>query len=106
MLLILCSLGLPSKRSNPLEGRGLNLQINNTGVCVTRGFYDVIDTEMLYSFRTNCIGPLLVTRAFLPLLKLAAKSPMSCSKAAIVGRQLLTMIFMVIFFSKAGLQPI
>ena len=72
-----------------LEGRGLNLLINNAGVCVTRGLYDVTDTEMIESFRTNCIGPLLVTRAFLPLLKLAAKSdeksPMSCSKAAVVN---------------------
>ena len=72
-----------------LAGSGLNLLINNAAIDVTRGMYDVTEKEMIDHFRTNCLGPLLVTRIFLPLLKQAASSdggsPMSCSRAAVVN---------------------
>ena len=68
---------------------GLNLLINNAAIDVTQGFYDVTEKEMIDHFRTNCIGPLLVTRSFLSLLKRAASSDvgsqMSCSRAAVVN---------------------
>ena len=71
-----------------LAGKGLNLLINNAGI-ITRGLYDVTEEEMIKHFRTNCIGPLLIARSFLPLLKQAASfgdvSPMSCSRAAVVN---------------------
>ena len=71
-----------------LAGNGLNLLINNAGINITRRLYDVTAEEMINHFSTNCIGPLLVTRSFLPLLKQAVSSgdvsPMSCSRAAVV----------------------
>ena len=72
-----------------LEGKGLNLLINNAAVDIARGIYDVTEKEMIEHFKTNCIGPLLVTRTFLPLLKQAARSdsdlPISCTRAAVVN---------------------
>ena len=71
-----------------LAGKGLNLLTNNAGI-ITRGLYDVTAEEMFKHFRTNCIGPLLTVRSFLPLLKQAASSdndsPMSYSRAAVVN---------------------
>ena len=63
--------------------------INNAGVNITRGLYDVKAEEMINHFRNNCNGPLIVTRSFLPLLEQAVssgdKSPMSYSRATIVN---------------------
>ncbi|XP_068812539.1 C-signal isoform X6 [Struthio camelus] len=72
-----------------LKGSGLNLLINNAGIAKL----SFLDTETLESmsqiYTTNTIGPLLVSQAFLPLLKKAAQgspgSELSCSKAAIIN---------------------
>ncbi|XP_035192502.1 estradiol 17-beta-dehydrogenase 2-like isoform X4 [Oxyura jamaicensis] len=72
-----------------LKGSGLNLLINNAGMLV----YKTLDTEtqedMSQVYATNTIGPLLMSQAFLPLLKKAAQgspgSGLSCSKAAIIN---------------------
>ncbi|XP_072202946.1 C-signal-like [Excalfactoria chinensis] len=72
-----------------LKGSGLNLLINNAGVANNR----TLDTEtldsMLHVFTTNTVAPLLLSQAFLPLLKKAAQgnpgSGLSCSKAAIIN---------------------
>ncbi|XP_068811668.1 C-signal [Struthio camelus] len=72
-----------------LKGSGLNLLINNAAILLNR----TLDTETLEGmsqiYTTNTIGPLLVSQAFLPLLKKAAQgspgSELSCSKAAIIN---------------------
>ncbi|XP_021264555.1 uncharacterized protein LOC110404512, partial [Numida meleagris] len=72
-----------------LKGSGLNLLINNAGI----GNNNSLDTEtlddMLHVFTTNTVAPLLLSQAFLPLLKKAAQenpgSGLSCSKAAIIN---------------------
>ncbi|POI20083.1 hypothetical protein CIB84_016170, partial [Bambusicola thoracicus] len=72
-----------------LKGSGLNLLINNAGVLKM----STLDTETLKDmsqlYTTNTIAPLLLSQAFLPLLKKAAQgspgSGMSCSKAAIIN---------------------
>ncbi|KAM6300546.1 C-signal-like [Aegotheles albertisi] len=72
-----------------LGGSGLNLLINNAGIAK----FNLLDTEtqedMTQVYTTNTIGPLLVSQAFLPLLKKAAQgspgSALSCSKAAIIN---------------------
>ncbi|XP_064375372.1 C-signal-like [Dromaius novaehollandiae] len=72
-----------------LKDSGLNLLINNAGIAKL----SYLDTETLADmsqvYATNTIGPLLVSQAFLPLLKKAAQgspsSELSCSKAAIIN---------------------
>ncbi|XP_075289794.1 C-signal-like [Opisthocomus hoazin] len=72
-----------------LGGSGLNLLINNAAMLIC----NTLDTEMLESmtqvYTTNAIGPMLLSQAFLPLLKKAAQgspgSALSCNKAAIVN---------------------
>ncbi|XP_075290200.1 C-signal-like [Opisthocomus hoazin] len=72
-----------------LGGSGLNLLINNAGIAKVNS----LDTETLESmtqvYTTNTTGPMLLSQAFLPLLKKAAQgspgSALSCNKAAIVN---------------------
>ncbi|XP_020668317.2 C-signal isoform X3 [Pogona vitticeps] len=72
-----------------LEGKGLNLLINNAGVDTYDTLQTVEQQEMLCTFNINVVGPILVVKEFLPLLKRAAKEAetegMSCSKAAIIN---------------------
>ncbi|KFQ11189.1 C-factor, partial [Leptosomus discolor] len=70
-------------------GSGLNLLINNAGMLIN----STLDTETLESmtqtYITNTVAPLLLSQAFLPLLKKSAQgspsSALSCSKAAIIN---------------------
>ncbi|XP_072728025.1 C-signal-like [Ciconia boyciana] len=70
-------------------GSGLNILINNAGIAKL----NLLDTEMLEDmsqiYITNTVGPLLLSQAFLPLLKKAAQgslgSALSCSKAALIN---------------------
>ncbi|XP_010188686.1 PREDICTED: 11-cis retinol dehydrogenase-like, partial [Mesitornis unicolor] len=72
-----------------LGSSGLNLLINNAGIAKL----NTLDTETLEDmtqiYTTNTVGPLLMSQAFLPLLKKAAQgspgSVLSCSKAAIIN---------------------
>ncbi|XP_071900108.1 uncharacterized protein [Anas platyrhynchos] len=72
-----------------LEGQGLNLLINNAGIGSHATLQTVDSQEMLAAFATNVVGPLQVTKEFLPLLEKAAKGAqktgLSCSRAAIVN---------------------
>ncbi|XP_048371155.1 C-factor-like [Sphaerodactylus townsendi] len=72
-----------------LNGKGLNLLINNAGVNSYASLETVQPEEMLSAFNTNVVGPILVVKEFLPLLKKAAKATsteeMSCRKAAIIN---------------------
>ncbi|XP_053126718.1 C-factor-like isoform X2 [Hemicordylus capensis] len=72
-----------------LKGKGLNLLINNAGVNSFATLETVEQQEMLSALNTNVVGPILVVKEFLPLLKRAATETatdrMSCSKAAIIN---------------------
>ncbi|XP_074838942.1 C-signal-like [Carettochelys insculpta] len=72
-----------------LKGSGLNLLINNAGIVKLNTLESETPEDMALVYATNVTGPLLVSQAFLPLLKQAAQgSPqtgLSCSKAAIVN---------------------
>nr|XP_020633721.1 uncharacterized protein LOC110070385 [Pogona vitticeps] len=79
-----------AKITGLLKGAGLNLLINNAGILNINSTLELAAPEdMLEVYKANVIGPMLVSQAFVPLLKKAAeKSPqkgMSCSKAAIVN---------------------
>uniref|UniRef100_A0A8D2IU44 C-factor-like n=1 Tax=Varanus komodoensis TaxID=61221 RepID=A0A8D2IU44_VARKO len=75
--------------SEHLNGAGLNLLINNAAIIKSGTVESTTPEDMTEVYKTNVIGPLLMSQAFLPLLRKAAKeSPqggMSCSKAAIVN---------------------
>jgi len=68
---------------------GLNLLINNAGVLPqNRDIQAVTPQDMRDAFETNCIAPLFLSRAFLPLLQKAAtknsEAAMGVAKAAII----------------------
>ncbi|XP_051485363.1 C-factor-like [Apus apus] len=73
-----------------LNGAGLNLLINNAAIYTPTASLEVVDAEdMMRTYQTNAVGPLLMAQAFLPLLKKAAREStekgLSCSKAAIIN---------------------
>ncbi|XP_065272456.1 C-signal-like [Emys orbicularis] len=72
-----------------LNGKGLNLLINNAAVNSHATLQSVQPEEMISVFTTNVVGPIQVAKEFLPLLKRAAeeagKEGLSCSKAAIIN---------------------
>lgn len=72
-----------------LNGKGLNLIINNAGVNIPGSLVETGKKEMVDSYTTNVVGPMLIAKDFHPLLcKAAAQFPqssMSCSRSAIVN---------------------
>ncbi|KFO71388.1 hypothetical protein N303_10374, partial [Cuculus canorus] len=72
-----------------LGGSGLNLLINNAGIAKPSPLDNETLENMTCVYTTNTVAPLLLSQAFLPLLKKAAQgspgSALSCSKAAIVN---------------------
>ncbi|XP_066492896.1 C-signal-like [Tiliqua scincoides] len=72
-----------------LKGAGLNLLINNAAIVSHSTLDSVTPEDMSKVYQTNVIGSMMVSQAFLPLLRKASQeSPqngMSCSKAAIVN---------------------
>ncbi|XP_015677154.1 uncharacterized protein LOC107292564 [Protobothrops mucrosquamatus] len=79
-----------SEVQSQLNGRGLNLLINNAGRNSQALFLEHVDQEdMLRSYKTNAVGPLLVVKEFLPLLKKAAtettKGNVGGNKAVVVN---------------------
>ena len=67
---------------------GLNLLINNAGVLPSqRTLEDMTPDGMILAFKTNCVGPVVLTRALLPLLKTAAskvKDGLNVGRAAAI----------------------
>ncbi|XP_060537568.1 C-signal-like [Pantherophis guttatus] len=79
-----------SEVESHLKGRGLNLLINNAAGMSPGLFLENVDQEdMLLSYKTNTVGPLLIVKEFLPLLKKAAKETtnenMGGNKAVVVN---------------------
>nr|XP_020653593.1 uncharacterized protein LOC110081326 [Pogona vitticeps] len=72
-----------------LAGAGLNLLINNAGVMPPCPLESATPAGMLEVYNINLVGPMLVTKAFLPALRTAAQASehqgLSCRRAAIVN---------------------
>lgn len=75
-----------------LQDQGLNCLINNAGVNVLADFESVTAEKMIENFHTNAVAPLMITKAFLPLLKKAASTggaggsrSMSIQRAAVIN---------------------
>lgn len=65
---------LKSQLANILQGRGLNFLINNAGVAPKSTRINLVDrNQMMTTFETNVVGPLLLTQSLLPLLTTAGK---------------------------------
>ncbi|XP_070548339.1 uncharacterized protein [Ptychodera flava] len=73
-----------------LAGSGLNLLINNAGFLFDEEkIEDVMEETMLSTYKVNTVGPVLVTKRFLPLIRKAAQTygtdEYSASRAAIMN---------------------
>jgi NAD(P)-dependent dehydrogenase (short-subunit alcohol dehydrogenase family) len=68
--------------SEHLDGRGLSALINNAGL-VVQGPLELVPSHALHrQFEVNVIGPVLVTQAFLPLLRAGGGRVINISGAA------------------------
>ncbi|XP_074831989.1 C-signal-like [Carettochelys insculpta] len=70
-----------------LGDEGLNCLINNAGINVLASLEEVTAEAMLTIYETNTVAQLMVTKAFLPLLRKAAQlgTGMGCHRAAIIN---------------------
>ncbi|XP_068116042.1 C-signal-like [Hyperolius riggenbachi] len=72
-----------------LNGAGLNVLINNAGIMPDSSLESTDADDLLHVYTTNVVGPLLVAKAFLPLLKKAAKEnvgkPLGSDKSALIN---------------------
>ena len=65
---------------------GLNLLINNAGILPSlKSLDEMTPGIMLETYATNCVAPIFLTRAFLPLLKTAAEKVPANRKMTIHG---------------------
>ncbi|XP_033913285.3 C-signal [Acipenser ruthenus] len=77
-----------SKEVESLLGdEGLNCLINNAGINISGTLETVEAEQMMKNYETNAVSPLMITKAFLPLLKKAAKqgTGMGIHRAAVVN---------------------
>ena len=77
-----------------LAGSGLNLLINNAGIYdLKNSEYGVVSTTldevtremMMKVYETNAVAPLMIVKAFLPLLRQAAKDSLCQPQATVVN---------------------
>jgi NAD(P)-dependent dehydrogenase (short-subunit alcohol dehydrogenase family) len=77
-----------------LAGSGLNLLINNAGIydlknseygVVSNTLDEVTRDLMMKVYETNAVAPLMIVKAFLPLLRRAAKGPPCQPQATVVN---------------------
>ncbi|XP_048846703.1 C-factor-like [Brienomyrus brachyistius] len=78
-----------SKVGAKLEGGGLNVLVNNAGVMSQDNLLNTSEEDFQVAMDTNLMGPVRVTKEFLPYLLQASKAStqpgMSCSKAAVIN---------------------
>lgn len=53
---------------------GLNLLINNAGIHIKADFHDAKRDDMMEVYEVNVVAPLLLTRAFTPILQASARA--------------------------------
>ncbi|NP_001155929.1 sniffer isoform 1 [Acyrthosiphon pisum] len=80
---------LASQVSNIVKDKGLNVLINNAGISSKFTRIGLVKSEdLLNHFKINTIGPIMLTQALLPLLKMASEKDKSATgvyKAVIVN---------------------
>lgn len=75
---------------NIVGNEGLNCLINNAGINLNLATINDVTVESLTShFLTNTVGPIMLTKAFIPLLKKTAEKnsdlPIGISRAAVIN---------------------
>ncbi|PNF14248.1 C-factor [Cryptotermes secundus] len=91
-----------------VQNEGLNVLINNAGVSSKFTRINFVKVEqMINGFMTNTIAPLMLTKAFVPLLKKAAQNKssesLSASRAAVINFS--SVLGSVAENSQGGLYP-
>jgi NAD(P)-dependent dehydrogenase (short-subunit alcohol dehydrogenase family) len=76
-----------SEVGDKLQGKGLNLLLNNAGIMNRQVIGDITPEEMMRVYKTNVVSPIMVIQGLLPLLKTAAQDPGddSSPKAVIIN---------------------
>ena len=76
-----------SEVERKLEGRGLDLLLNNAGVMDRSTLDEVTVEKMISVYKTNTVAPLMLVKAFRPLLRRAAsqRSKGEFAKACVVN---------------------
>ena len=76
-----------SEVERKLEGRGLDLLLNNAGIVDRSTLNEVTAERMIDVYKTNTVAPLMLAKAFRPLLRRAASrsSNEDSAKACIVN---------------------
>ncbi|CAI5742516.1 unnamed protein product [Peronospora destructor] len=69
-----------------LQDEIVDLLINNSGILISGGLNDTTKEDMMRQFEVNTVGPFLMTRAFLPNLRLAVASRGEAFVAQITSR--------------------
>jgi len=69
-----------------LEGEPIDLLINNAGLGIGGDLHETTKAEMMMQFEVNAVGPFLMTRAFLPNLKLAVTKSGSATVGQVTSR--------------------
>uniref|UniRef100_A0A3B4CDW2 Zgc:163083 n=1 Tax=Pygocentrus nattereri TaxID=42514 RepID=A0A3B4CDW2_PYGNA len=91
--------------------KGLNVLVNNAGVLAHREMQDTSDNNMLCAFTTNVIGPVSVTKEYLPYLCVAARSSgepaiscckATCSNSTLVSKHIVQNMFLKLRLSDIG----
>ncbi|XP_031553207.1 uncharacterized protein LOC116290338 [Actinia tenebrosa] len=80
--------GVAQEVSDKLQGKGLNVLLNNAGIIFREPSIEDVTVEMMVDhYKVNTVAPLMITQAFLPLLKKAATDPEEKSyiKAAVLN---------------------
>lgn len=68
-----------------LPPRNIDLLINNAGIYLRGDFEELTGESLVQEFEVNALGPLFVTKAFLPRLKKGAKVAMMSSLMGSIG---------------------
>jgi len=73
-----------------VKDKGLNVLFNNAGIAPrSTRIHNVEESDLIQTFTTNTIIPIMLTKAFLPLLKQASDvngaKPMGVERAAIIN---------------------
>uniref|UniRef100_H3GJX2 Short chain dehydrogenase n=1 Tax=Phytophthora ramorum TaxID=164328 RepID=H3GJX2_PHYRM len=69
-----------------LEDQPIDLLVNNAGIGGRDGIDKTTKAEMMQQFEVNAVGPFLMTRAFLPNLRLAVANSGSATVAYVSSR--------------------